>query len=48
MAGRTALVIIDVQLGMLDASEEPLVPGGERLLENIRSLIDEAREAGTL
>jgi nicotinamidase-related amidase len=46
MAGRTALVIIDVQLGMFDASEEPPVPGGERLLENIRSLIDEAREAG--
>ncbi len=42
MAGRTALVIIDVQLGMFDASEEPPVPGGERLLENIRSLIDEA------
>ena len=46
MAGRTALVIIDVQLGMFDASEEPPVPGGERLLENIRSLIDEAREVG--
>jgi nicotinamidase-related amidase len=46
MVGRTALVIIDVQLGMFDGSEEPPVPGGEPLLENIRSLIDEAREAG--
>ena len=48
MVGRTALVIIDVQLGMFDTCEEPPVPGRERLLENIRSLIDEAREAGTL
>lgn len=46
MAGRTALVVIDVQLGMFDAPEEPPVPGGERLLEKIGGLIGEAREAG--
>ncbi len=41
-----ALVVIDVQLGMFDAPGEPPVPGGERLLERIRGLIGEAREAG--
>ena len=46
MTGRTALVVIDVQLGMFDAPGEPPVPGGERLLEKIRGLIGEAREAG--
>lgn len=46
MAGRTALVIIDVQLGMFDAPGEPPFPDGERLLERIRGLIGEAREAG--
>lgn len=46
MTGRTALVVIDVQLGMFDAPGEPPVPGGERLLEKIGGLIGEAREAG--
>jgi nicotinamidase-related amidase len=46
MAGRTALVVIDVQLGMFDAPGEPPVPGGELLLQKIRGLIGEAREAG--
>ncbi len=40
-----ALVVIDVQLGKFDAPGEPLVSGGERLLERIRGLIGEAREA---
>ncbi len=42
MTGRTALVVIDVQLGMFDAPGEPPVPGGERLLERIRGLTGEA------
>ena len=46
MAGRTALVVIDIQLGMFDASEEPPVPGREGLLQRIRGLIEVAREAG--
>jgi nicotinamidase-related amidase len=46
MAGRTALVVIDVQLGMFDAPGQPPVPDGERLLEKIEGLIGEAREAG--
>ena len=46
MAGRTALVVIDVQLGMFDAPGQPPVPDGGRLLEKIEGLIREAREAG--
>lgn len=47
MADRTALVVIDVQLGMfVDTPGEPPVPGKERLLEKVRGLIDEAHEAG--
>jgi len=46
MAGRTALVVIDVQLGMFDAPGEPQVPGGGRLLERIKGLIVKARGTG--
>lgn len=46
MAGRTALVVIDVQLGMFDAPGELPFPGGAHLLEKISGLIGEAREAG--
>ena len=40
-----ALVVIDTQLGMFWPGVPP-VPDGERLLQNIESLIREAREAG--
>ena len=46
MAGREALLVIDIQLGMFDAPGQPPVPGGERLLERIGDLIEEARGAG--
>ena len=41
-----ALVVIDTQLGMFETSGVPPVPDGERLLRNIESLIQRAREAG--
>ena len=44
MARDLALVVIDTQLGMFWPGV-PLVPGGERLLQNIESLIREARGA---
>jgi nicotinamidase-related amidase len=46
MAGRTALVVIDVQVGMFDTPGQPPVPDGEHLLDKITGLIAEAREAG--
>ena len=45
MARDLALVVIDTQLGMFWPGA-PSVPDGERLLQNIESLIREAREAG--
>lgn len=41
-----ALVVIDTQVGMFDTLGVPPVPDGERLLRNIESLIQRAREAG--
>ena len=47
MDDRTALVVIDTQLGMFETPGVPAVPEGERLLGNIEGLIARAREAGT-
>jgi nicotinamidase-related amidase len=44
---KTALVVIDTQLGMFETPGVPPVPDGERLLGNIEGLIERAREAGT-
>lgn len=46
MGDKTALVVIDTQLGMFETPGVPPVPNGERLLEKIEGLISEAREAG--
>ena len=45
MDGRTALVVIDTQLGMFETPGVPPVPDGERLLRNVEGLIQRAREA---
>jgi nicotinamidase-related amidase len=44
MADRTALLIVDVQLGMFD--EDDPVYNGQELLETLGGLITRAREAG--
>lgn len=46
MRNNTALLVIAVQVGMFEGSDGP-VYDGERLLENIRALIHEARQSGT-
>lgn len=46
MENNTALLVIDVQVGMFEGPEGP-VHGAERLLEKIGTLIHKAREAGT-
>ena len=43
---QTAVVIIDLQTGMMDGVKMPAMPGHERLLENARALIDWARANG--
>jgi nicotinamidase-related amidase len=43
---KTALVVIDTQLGMFETPGVPPVPDGERLLRNVEGLIQRAREAG--
>lgn len=45
MGDKTALVVIDTQLGMFETPGVPPVPDGEHLLENIEGLLREAREA---
>lgn len=45
MGDKTALVVIDTQVGMFETPGVPPVPEGERLLENIEGLIRRAREA---
>ncbi len=45
MGDKTALVVIDTQVGMFETPGLPPVPDGERLLENIEGLIQGAREA---
>ena len=45
MGDKTALVVIDTQVGMFETPGLPPVPNGERLLENIEGLIRRAREA---
>ena len=45
MGDKTALVVIDTQVGMFETPGLPPVPDGERLLENIEGLIRRAREA---
>ena len=45
MGDKTALVVIDTQVGMFETPGLPPVPNGERLLENIEELIRRAREA---
>lgn len=45
MDDKTALVVIDTQLGMFETPGVPSVPDGERLLRNIEGLIREARES---
>ena len=47
MKSKTALVVIDTQLGMFETPGVPPVPDGECLLGNIEGLIESAREAGT-
>ena len=47
MGDKTALVVIDTQVGMFETPGPPPVPDGERLLENIEGLIRQARDAGT-
>lgn len=46
MEGKTALLVIDTQLGMFQTPGLPPVPEGERLLGNIEGLIQSARDAG--
>ena len=46
MGDKTALVVIDTQVGMFETPGVPPVPDGERLLERIEGLIQQAREAG--
>ena len=46
MDDKTALVVIDTQLGMFETPGLPPVPDGERLLENIEGLLREARNTG--
>ena len=46
MNGKTALVVIDTQVGMFDTPGLPPVPNAERLLENVEALVRRAREAG--
>jgi nicotinamidase-related amidase len=43
---KTALVVIDTQLGMFETPGVPPVPDGERLPQNVEGLIQSAREAG--
>lgn len=45
MGDKTALVVIDTQVGMFETPGVPPVPEGARLLENIEGLIRRAREA---
>ena len=45
MGDKTALVVIDTQVGMFETPGLPPVPDGERLLENIENLLRGAREA---
>ncbi len=45
MGDKTALVVIDTQLGMFETPGVPPVPDGERLLGKIGGLIHDAREA---
>lgn len=45
MENDTALLVINVQVGMFEGPDGP-VHGGERLLENIAGLIQKARNAG--
>lgn len=46
MDDKTALVVIDTQVGMFETPGVPPVPDGERLLRNVEGLIQSAREAG--
>ena len=46
MGDAMALVVIDTQRGMFETPGLPPVPNGERMLHNIGSLIENAREAG--
>ncbi|HKH11647.1 MAG TPA: cysteine hydrolase family protein [Rubrobacter sp.] len=46
MGDKTALVVIDTQVGMFETPGLPPVPDGERLLRNVEGLIQKAREAG--
>lgn len=46
MGDKTALVVIDTQVGMFETPGVPPVPDGERLLENIEGLLREARDTG--
>ena len=39
------LLVIDVQLGMFDSPRIPSVSNGDRLLHNVRTLIERARQA---
>ncbi len=45
MGDKTALVVIDMQVGMFETPGVPPVPEGERLLRNIEGLVRRAREA---
>ena len=45
MGDKTALVVIDTQVGMFETPGLPPVPDGERLLERVEALIQAAREA---
>jgi nicotinamidase-related amidase len=47
MDRKTALVVIDTQVGMFETPSLSPVPNGERLLENAEALIRNARQAGT-
>jgi nicotinamidase-related amidase len=40
---QTAVLIIDLQVGMMDGVKMPAIPGHESLLDNARALIDWAR-----
>ena len=47
MGDKTALVVIDTQVGMFEGTGVPPVPDGERLLRNVETLIQRARDAGS-
>ena len=47
MRNRTALLVVDVQLGAFDGERCPVISGSDQLLANIAHLIEAARTSKT-